>query len=111
MRSGSISGPCAQALERPEFLCRTAETTGLWLRRKRSLPDRDWSRTVQDTEMQELFARLTAQFEDCAALAAEGQRAGLSQARAAELLREIRGITKRTRRSLSLVQEYLDGGH
>ena len=27
---------------------------------------------MQDTEIQEHFARLTAQFEDCAALAAEG---------------------------------------
>ena len=44
---------------------------------------------MQDTEIQELFAQLTAQFEDCAALAAEGQRAGLSQATAAALLREI----------------------
>ena len=66
---------------------------------------------MQDTEIQELFARLTAQFEDCAALAAEGQRAGLSQARAAGLLREIRDVTKRTEQSLSLVKEYLDGGH
>lgn len=66
---------------------------------------------MQDTEIQELFARLTAQFEDCAALAAEGQRAGLSQARAAGLLREIKDVTKRTEQSLSLVKEYLDGGH
>lgn len=66
---------------------------------------------MQDTEIQELFARLTAQFEDCAALADEGQRAGLSQARAAGLLREIRDVTKRTEQSLSLVKEYLDGGH
>jgi len=66
---------------------------------------------VQDTEIQELFARLTAQFEDCAALAAEGQRAGLSQATAAGLLREIRDITKRTERCLALLKVYLDGGH
>lgn len=66
---------------------------------------------MQDTGIQELFARLTAQFEDCAALAAERQRAGLSQARTAGLLREIRDVTKRTERSLSLIQEYLVGGH
>lgn len=45
---------------------------------------------MQDTEIQELFARLTAQFEDCAALAAEGQRAGLSREEARKLLHEIR---------------------
>lgn len=66
---------------------------------------------MQDTEIQELFARLTAQFEDCAALAAEGQRAGLSQATAAALLREIRGITMRIERCLALLKAYLDGGH
>ena len=47
---------------------------------------------MQDTEIQELFARLTAQFEDCAALAVEGQRFGLSREEARELLREIREI-------------------
>lgn len=61
--------------------------------------------------MQELFARLTAQFEDCAALAAEGQRAGLSQERAAGLLREITDVTKRTERCLALLKVFLDGGH
>lgn len=35
----------------------------------------------------------------------------ISQARAAGLLREIRDVTKRTEQSLSLVKEYLDGGH
>lgn len=64
---------------------------------------------MQDTEIQELFARLTAQFEDCAALAAEGQRAGLSREEARELLREIRGTKRAAKQSLSCVERYLDG--
>ena len=66
---------------------------------------------MQDTEIQELFARLTAQFEDCAALAAEGQRVGLSPARAAGLLREIRVILEGAEQSLALVEQYRDGWH
>lgn len=66
---------------------------------------------MQDAELQEIFARLTAQFEDCATLSAEGQRAGLSRASAAGLLREIRDVTKRTERCLALLKVFLDGRH
>lgn len=66
---------------------------------------------MQDTEIQEIFARLTAQFEDCAALAADGQHAGLSQATAAGLLREIRDILEGAEQSLALVEQYRDGWH
>ena len=62
---------------------------------------------MQDTEIQELFAQLTAQFEDCAALAVEGQRFGLSREEARELLREIREIGKVAELSLSRVEQYL----
>ena len=48
---------------------------------------------MQDTEIQEFFARLTAQFEDCVALVAEGQHAGLSREEARDLLRIIRDKT------------------
>ncbi|MEZ5747443.1 hypothetical protein [Defluviimonas sp. SAOS-178_SWC] len=64
---------------------------------------------MQDTEMQELFARLTAQFEDCAALAAEGQRAGLSWEEARKLFHEIRATKRAAKQSLSRVERYLDG--
>ena len=66
---------------------------------------------MQDTEIQEHFARLTAQFEDCAALAAEGQRAGLSQATAAGLLREISDILKGVEQCLALIGQYRDVWH
>lgn len=48
---------------------------------------------MPDAEIQELFAKLTGQFEDAAALAAEGQRAGLTKEIAVILLREIRTWT------------------
>ncbi|MFO1176013.1 MAG: hypothetical protein U1E48_12575 [Paracoccaceae bacterium] len=64
---------------------------------------------MQDTEIQEHFARLTAQFEDCAALAAEGQRAGLSWKEARKLFHEIRATTRAANQSLSCVERYLDG--
>ena len=66
---------------------------------------------MQDAEIQEFFARLTAQFEDCAALAAEGQQAGMSPARFAGLSRRIRDILKGAERCVALVEEYLDGQH
>ena len=87
----------------------TSEAAAQVLFGKRSLPDRDWSRNVQDTEMQELFARLTAQFEDCAALAAEGQRAGLSREEAGKLFRKIRETARAAKQSLSRVEQYLGG--
>ena len=62
---------------------------------------------MQDTEIQEFFARLTAQFEDCATLSAEGQRFGISREEARELLREIREIGKVAELSLSRVEQYL----
>ncbi|MCB1471171.1 MAG: hypothetical protein KDK08_29295 [Rhizobiaceae bacterium] len=43
-------------------------------------------------KVQELFARLTSQFEDAATLAAEGQRPGLTPEVAVRLLRNVRGI-------------------
>lgn len=64
---------------------------------------------MQDTDIEELFARLTAQFEDGAALAAEGQRAGISPEQAARLCREIRDIMKRAERCVALVEDYLEG--
>lgn len=64
---------------------------------------------VLDIEIQEVFARLTALFEDCATLAAEGQRFGLSREEARELLREIRETAKVAEQSLFRVELYLDG--
>ena len=66
---------------------------------------------MQDTEIQELFARLTAQFEDCAALAAEGHQAGLSREEARELLREIRNIFDEAERCLARIEQCKDGWH
>lgn len=63
---------------------------------------------MHGTEMQEIFARPTALFEDCAALAAEGQRVGLSREEARKLLREIRETVKIAEQSLSRVEKYLD---
>lgn len=63
---------------------------------------------MQDTEIQELFARLTAQFEDCAALAAEGQRAELSREEAWKLFHEIRVTTRAAKQYLSQIERYLD---
>ena len=64
---------------------------------------------MQDTEIQEHFARLTAQFEDCAALAAEGQRDGLSREEARKLFCELKDRTEFSGQSLALVKHYLDG--
>ena len=63
---------------------------------------------MQDTEIQELFARLTAQFEDCAALAAEGQRAGLSGEEAGKLFQQIRATARTAKQSLFQDERYLD---
>lgn len=64
---------------------------------------------MQDAELQEIFARLTAQFEDCAALAAEGQRAGLSTEEAGKLFRKIRETARAAKQSLCRVEQYLGG--
>lgn len=60
-----------------------------------------------EVEIQELFARLTGQFEDAAALAAEGQCAGLSKEIAVTLLREIRAHIDGTTRSLADTEQRL----
>jgi hypothetical protein len=44
---------------------------------------------MPETDVQELFARLTALFEDAAGLAAIGQRRGLGEAVTADLVDEI----------------------
>jgi hypothetical protein len=44
---------------------------------------------MPDTDVQELFARLTALFEDAAGLAAIGQQRGLGETVIADLLGEI----------------------
>ncbi|MBN8630054.1 MAG: hypothetical protein J0L76_04270 [Rhodobacterales bacterium] len=60
---------------------------------------------MPDIEVQELFARLTGQFEDAAALAAEGQRARLTKEIAVTLLREIRAHIDGTTRSLAEIEQ------
>jgi hypothetical protein len=62
---------------------------------------------VPEVEIQEIFARLTSQFEDAAAHAAEGQRAGLPKEIAFTLLREIRAHIDGTTRSLADIEQRL----
>lgn len=71
-------------------------------------PGRAWRRLeVHEIEVQELFARLTSQFEDAAALAAEGQRAGLPSEVAVRLLRDIRCIIGDSARGLAEIERQL----
>ena len=62
---------------------------------------------MQEIEVQELFARLTGQFEDAAALAAEGQRAGLPPEVAVRLLRDIRSIIGHAALDLEQIERQL----
>ena len=62
---------------------------------------------MREIEIQELFARLTSQFEDAAALAAEGQRAGLAPEIAARLLMDIRVIFDGAARDLAQIERRL----
>lgn len=62
---------------------------------------------MHEIELQELFARLTSQFEDAAALAAEGQRAGLTPEVAVRLLRNVRGIFDGAARDLTQIERRL----
>lgn len=62
---------------------------------------------MHEIEVQELFARLTSQFEDAAALAAEGQRAGLLSEEAVRLLRDIRCIIGHAARDLEQIERQL----
>lgn len=52
-------------------------------------------------KVQELFARLTSQFEDAATLAAEGQRPGLPRKVAIRLLQDIVHIIDGSARGLA----------
>lgn len=63
---------------------------------------------MQDIERQKIFAPLTEQFEDCAALAAEDQRFGLSREEVIVLPREIKNTTKAAQQSLFLAEQCLD---
>jgi len=68
-------------------------------------PGRAWRRLeVHEIEVQELFARLTSQFEDAAALAAEGQRPGLTSEVAVRLLMDIRGIFDSSARDMAQIE-------
>lgn len=60
---------------------------------------------MHEIEVQELFARLTSQFEDAAALAAEGQRPGLPSEMAVRLLIDIRGIFDGAARDLADIEQ------
>lgn len=62
---------------------------------------------MQEIEVQELFARLTGQFEDAAALAAEGQRAGFPNEVTVRLLRDIRAIIDGSARDLAEIERRL----
>ena len=62
---------------------------------------------MHEIEVQELFARLTSQFEDAAALAAEGQCAGLAPEVAVRLLRDIRCIIGDPARDLVEIEQRL----
>lgn len=71
-------------------------------------PGRAWRRLeVHEIEVQELFARLTSQFEDAATLAAEGQRAGLTPEVAVRLLLDIRAISDSSARGLAEIEQRL----
>ena len=60
-----------------------------------------------EVEIQELFARLTGQFEEAAAVAAEGQRPGLPSEVAVRLLVEIRAIGDTSARDLAEIEQRL----
>lgn len=62
---------------------------------------------MHEIEVQELFARLTSQFEDAAALAADGQRAGLAPEVAVRLLMDIRGIFDSSARDMTRIERRL----
>lgn len=62
---------------------------------------------MHEIEVQELFARLTSQFEDAATLAAEGQRPGLTPEVAVRLLMDIRGIFAGAARDLAQIERWL----
>lgn len=62
---------------------------------------------MQEIELQELFARLTSQFEDAATLAAEGQRPELTPEVAVRLLMDIRGIFDGAARDLAQIERRL----
>lgn len=62
---------------------------------------------MHQIEVQELFARLTSQFEDAAALATEGQRVGLAPQAAVRLLMDIRGIFDGAARDLAQIERRL----
>ena len=62
---------------------------------------------MPEVEVQEPFARLTSQFEDAAALAAEGQRPGLAPEVAIRLLRDIRCIIGDSARGLAEIERRL----
>lgn len=59
---------------------------------------------MQEIEVQELFARLTSQFEDAATLAAEGQRPGLPSEVAVRLLIDISVIFDGAARDLAQIE-------
>ncbi len=62
---------------------------------------------MREIEIQELFARLTSQFEDAAALAAEGQRPRLTPEVAVRLLMDIRVIFEGAARDLARIERRL----
>jgi hypothetical protein len=62
---------------------------------------------VPEIEVQELFARLTGQFEDAAALATEGQLAGLAPEAAVRLLTNVRAIIDSAARDLAQIERIL----
>jgi hypothetical protein len=62
---------------------------------------------VQEIAVQKLFARLTGQFEDAAALSANGQRAWLKLDVAVRLLRDIRVIIEGAARGLVKIERQL----
>ena len=71
-------------------------------------PGQAWRRLeVHEIEVQELFARLTSQFEDAATLAAEGQRPRLTPEVAVRLLMDIRGIFDSSARDKAQIERRL----
>ena len=62
---------------------------------------------MQEMEIQELFARLTALFEDAAALATEGQTARLLPELAVRLVQDIATIVAASERDLIEVERRL----
>lgn len=62
---------------------------------------------MPEIEVQELFARLTGQFEDAATLAAEGQRVGLVTDVAVRMLWDIKCIIDSAARDLADIEQRL----